>query len=217
MTKFSIENTLKEAWELYKKHYKFFLGFAVITAILNIVGNGDHTPTLIVLILGIASFIWSIIWKKVCLAAARNDESKLSFNSLRSLTPTFIEALMFIGVMLLTMLLIFCGLILLVIPGIYVAVRLSFATFAYFDRKESIRKSVRYSWDITKGNFWLIILTILVGIGVYILGVLAIVIGLLVAYPLVGILFAKLYVNLSDNYNNQKAIVEQPTEIPASL
>lgn len=78
---FSIRQALRDAWDTFKAHYKFLLGIAAITVILNIAG-GRHTPGIVQAILAIASFIWSIVWLKLSLAAARNDHSKLSFASI---------------------------------------------------------------------------------------------------------------------------------------
>ncbi|MBP6904774.1 MAG: hypothetical protein KBB91_01815 [Candidatus Pacebacteria bacterium] len=214
---FSIKTALREAWALFKKHLGFFLGVALISVLLSVAGGGERTPILISVILTIASFLWGMIWIKISLAAARGDEAKLSFGAIHALVPSVRQVLSYIGVAILTGLIVLCGLILLIIPGLYIMVRLSLASMVYLDRKEGIRKSLRYSWDITKGYFGKILLVGLVSIGLYLLGILALGIGLFVAYPLAAILMAKFYLALSAHYDATRAVIEQPVEIPAEL
>jgi hypothetical protein len=213
---FSIRQALCEAWVTFKTHYKFFLGVAAITVLLNIAG-GRHTPWIVELILGVASFFWSIIWLKLSLAAAKNEEGKLTAASLWENLPSWKDALYLIGIGIVGGILFLCGLILLVIPGIYIGVRLSLSNLAYLDRKEGVKASLRYSWNITKGKGWTVLLTGLVVIALYILGVFALGVGLLVAYPIASILMARLYYALSDDYTKDEAVVVQPAEIPADL
>ena len=213
---FSIRTALRQAWATFRLHAGFFLSLAVITIVLSIVGGGN-TPWYVQLILTLASFIWSIVWLRVSLAAARNDETKMTFSSLRELIPTGIEILYMIGIFILGGLIVLCGLILLIIPGIYVAFRLSFANLAYLDRKEGIQKSLRYSWNITKGKFWTVFLTGIVAFALYMVGILTLGIGLLITYPLASILIARLYIVLSEHYHSKEGVVVQPVEIPADL
>lgn len=113
--------------------------------------------------------------------------------------------------------LVLCGTILLVIPGIYIAVRLSVANLAYLDRHDGVEASLRYSWNITKGKWWTVFLTGLVVVALYIVGVFALGIGLLITYPIASILMAKLYYVLSQDFNQKESVVVQPAEIPADL
>lgn len=213
---FSIRQALREASATFKAHWKFFVGVALITVLINIVG-GDNIPWVISVVLMIAAYIWSIVWFKISLAAARNDHSKLMFTSLKDLLPTWTEVLYLVGIALLGGLIVLCGLILLIIPGIYVGIRLSLANYAYLDRHETVQKSLRYSWNITKGKFWTVLLTSIVVVALYVLGVFALGIGLFIAYPLASILMARLYYALSDDFNKKEAVVVQPVEIPADL
>lgn len=213
---FSIRSAIRQSWEILKQHLGFFLGITFITILLNVVG-GQHAPWVIKLILSIGSYVWSILWFKVSLAAARNNMGVLNFASIRDLIPTWTEIYFMIGIAILGALITLCGFILLIIPGIYVGIRLSLANLAYLDRKEGVRKSLRYSWNITKDKFWTVLLTGICIVGLYILGVLVVGVGLLVTYPLASILMAKLYTALADDYNHKDTVVVQPAEIPQDL
>jgi len=213
---FSIRQAIRESWNTFTKHPGFFVGVTLVTLLLNISG-GKNTPWVITFILVVASFVWSIVWLKLSLAGARNDESKLNLAALRNLLPMWKEAVSIIGIGLLCGLLVLGGFIMLIIPGIYIAIRLSVSNLAYLDRKESIQKSVRYSWNITKGKFREVFLVGLAIIALYLVGIIALGIGLFVAYPIASILRARLYFALSEDYNKQEGVALQPVEIPADL
>lgn len=213
---FSIKQNTKQSFDIFRRHMGFFGGVALVTILLSIVGDG-HTHVAVKILLTIASYLWAIVWLKLSLHAARGDESFFTFASLRDLLPTWVEIWYVLGVGLLAGLITLCGLILLIIPGIYVWIRLSFANLAYLDRKEGVQQSVRYSWEITKGKFWTVFLTGLLILLMYFIGIITLGIGLLIMYPTASILRAKLYLALSDDYNKREAVVVQPVEIPQDL
>lgn len=77
------------------------------------------------------------------------------------------------------------GLILLILPGIYLAIRLSQFQFAIVDQKLGPIEGMKASWAMTKGNVLNLILLGLATFGIVLLGLLALGIGLLWAYPTV--------------------------------
>ncbi len=86
----------------------------------------------------------------------------------------------------------------LIVVAFWLAFRLSYATYvAIFDNKWPIAAAKR-SWTITKGNLGTIIWLALLSFGVVILGALALVIGLLWAFPTVMVANLYLYKHLSE-------------------
>jgi hypothetical protein len=221
---FSIRGALKEAWDLFKKHIWFFVGLSAISVILNFIGGGKHTPGIVSLILTIASFIWSIVLVKFSLAAADGKDESLSFNKIQSMLPTGKQALGFLGVALLGGLLILGGLVLLIIPGIYIAIRLSVANLSFIDKNQGVKASLKSSWDMIKGStFWTAVLVMIASVFLYMIGLVLFGIGILVTYPLAMILMAKFYRALTVQ-NNQHSVagestatVVQPVEIEAPI
>lgn len=239
--KFSTTVALREAWVLFKKHFTFFLGIALITILLNIAGNGRHIPGLLVLLIGIVSFVWSIVWLRISLVAARGDESKLSFGSIQGMLPTVRDALSIIAIEILAGLLLGIGGVLLfgsflfgiftgavagagtmailgvciVAVGVYISFRFVFAIYTYLDKKTSIRESLRISWRITRGHFWKMFGTLLVAAGICLAGFILFGVGILVAYPLASILVAKLYLAISGQTHTAapEAVVVAPDEV----
>jgi uncharacterized membrane protein len=89
----------------------------------------------------------------------------------------------FLGTELLLALAIFVGFLLLIVPGIIAAVGLGFAPYLVIDRGKWPIEALKECWRITKGHKWQLFLLGLVILGINVLGVLALVVGLLVSIP----------------------------------
>ncbi len=216
---FSIRKTLRESWELFKKHAWFFVGLAAVNVILNFSGNGKHTPLVISIILLIATLIWSIVMMKISLFAADGREDMFHFSKIQSMLPSWRQAVGIVGVGILSGLLFLGGLILLIIPGIWIAFRLSLSNLAYLDKGEGVRKSLRTSWELTKGNaFWTVVLVAIVSMLLYLVGIILFGVGILITYPLAMIFMAKFYRALTLHHAGLAPATPpavQPAEIPA--
>lgn len=84
-------------------------------------------------------------------------------------------------------------LVLLVIPGIYFAIRLSFWQYYLIDQHMSVKESLRKSRDVTKWHERQLVGVALLSFGIIILWALALIVWLLWAFPTVKIAHAKLY------------------------
>jgi hypothetical protein len=211
---FSIRGALKESWDLFKKHFWFFVALAAVVVVLNFLGSLEHIPFVVAFILTVATFVWSIVFIKFSLLAADGKEDMFSFSKIQSLLPDWKQALGVLGVGILAALLTIGGFILLIIPGIWIAFRLSLSNIHFIDKGEGIRKSLRASWDMTKGSvFWTTVLVaIIVGL-LYIVGFVLFGIGILVTYPVALILWAKFYRAVSAFHSGGHSVVVQPVEI----
>lgn len=211
---FSIRGALKESWEIFKKHMWFFVALSAVVVVLNFLGGLKNIPFVISFILTVATFIWSIIFIKISLFAADGREDMLSFSKIQGLLPDWKQALGVLAVGILAALLTIGGFILLIIPGIWIAFRLSLANINFIDKGEGIRKSLRASWDMTKGSvFWSAVLVAIIAGLLYIVGFVLFGIGILVTYPLGLILAAKFYRAVVAFRSGGHSVVVQPTEI----
>ena len=215
---FSIRTAVKESWSIFRQHPWYFAALSAVMVLLNIVGNNDDGRPLVIAIAVlsvIASIVWSYVWLSVSLAAADGKHELLTFKTLKVHLPSLRNFFIILGVGLMTGLFVLLGLIALIIPGIYIMVRLMFANLAYVDRKGCVMQSLRYSWHLVKGDvFWTVLLTMFVSFGIMILGMVLLGIGMLIAYPVVMLLIAKLYRALTLNHEEQSVIV-QPEELEA--
>lgn len=213
---FSIREALSNSWAIFKTHWHFFVGTSAVAVVLNLVGGSENVTWWLSLILAIISFIWSIVMVKISLAAADGKTELLSFSYVKEMLPPWRQTLGMLCVGILSGLLVLAGLILLIIPGIYIAFRLSLATISYIDRGEGVRKALRHSWEITKGPvFWTAVLISLTALVLYVIGFILFGIGILVTYPIALILMAKFYRAIVVHHSGAQTVVPQPEEIKA--
>jgi uncharacterized membrane protein len=85
------------------------------------------------------------------------------------------------------------GIVFFIIPGIYLAIRLSFTPFLVADRKMEAVEAVKESWRLTAGHSWTILLIALVAVPISILGLACLGVGLIGAMMWVGMAHASLY------------------------
>jgi hypothetical protein len=100
------------------------------------------------------------------------------FGEGRKLLTTIVASILF-GLM------VALGLILLVVPGIYLMLRYGQYMGAIVDKDKGILESLSYSSSITTNNRLNIFLLVLLSIAIVIAGFLALVVGLIFAYPVV--------------------------------
>jgi len=86
---------------------------------------------------------------------------------------------------------------LLIIPGIYLALRLQFFTAIIVEEDGGILESLRRSWEITKGQAMPLFLVFLTMVGISIVGFLLFIVGIFVAIPLTYMMYAYTYRKLS--------------------
>lgn len=81
-------------------------------------------------------------------------------------------------------LIIIAGLILFIIPGIIFSIKLQYSEYLIVDKKLDAVSSIKDSWKMTKGVKWnLFLFAILLGL-INVLGILALLVGLLITVPL---------------------------------
>jgi hypothetical protein len=92
------------------------------------------------------------------------------------------------------------GLILLIIPGIYVAIRFKFFTYLVLEHENaSIEELIKMTYRLTKNNFWSIFGFIVLAIIFNLLGLLCLVIGLFVTVPITVLASAHMYNKLKEH------------------
>ncbi len=183
---FSIKESLKYGWQKSKEHLELVLFTTLLTLGVGFfVGDKKY---------GFFNFLLMIF-----LLIIRIGYTKIFLRIYDGESPKFVEIFQeyrtfwrYLGTSILTCLTILGGFILLIIPGIFWAVRFSFAPIIVVDTKSGPVISMKESWAITKGKFWKILLFWLTIIGFNMLGVLALGIGLLVTIPVSN--FASIYV-----------------------
>jgi uncharacterized membrane protein len=191
---FSIRAALKDSWKTFANHWVFFTVITLIVLMFNFYGKQHSKNPVLMVVVVIASLIWSYVWGSVSLAAVDHKDEILNFKALSVHMPNVRQFLIILAISLLSGIIFVGGLILLVIPGIYFIVRLQFANLAFVDRQQGIKKSLSYSWHLVKGRiFWTALLVMLVEIVLVIVGSVFFFVGALITYPIAMLLVAHLY------------------------
>jgi uncharacterized membrane protein len=88
---------------------------------------------------------------------------------------------------------IFIGIVLLIIPGIYFACKLAFTPYLVVDRKMEVIAAVKASWRMTDGYGWKVFLIGLLAIPIFIAGLICFGVGVIISGMWVNMAFASLY------------------------
>jgi uncharacterized membrane protein len=186
-------------WEAFKKRPWFFIGMVVLVMLISgILGalSPDPVTNVYEFVLACAIVVLNIFVEMGLVAFALKVTSNLDHTSVKDLwhPQPFWK---YVGVKILTGIIVVIGLVLLIVPGIIAALALLFATYLVIDRNlgpiEAIKESVR----ITKGHRWQLFLLALAVIGINILGALALLVGLVVTVPVSLLAVAHAYRKLA--------------------
>lgn len=128
----------------------------------------------------------------VFLRGVRGDpvEMKSMFDGFYNYINVVLTALLVFG-------LVCIGFIALVIPGIYVACRLVFASYLVMDEGMEPIAAVEASWRITRGHAWTIFLLGLTSFFLFVLGMALLLVGIFPAIMWIKASFASLYLSIT--------------------
>lgn len=124
----------------------------------------------------------------VLLKAARDDEIGVGdvFEGFRDYFNV-VTASVFVTII------IWIGLLLLVVPAIIFACKLSFVPYLVLDKKMSAWDAVQESWDMTTGHAWKIFAMSILAVPIIVAGLICLGVGVIVSVMLIGLAFASLY------------------------
>jgi len=97
------------------------------------------------------------------------------------------------------------GALLILFIVLPIGIRLSMSFFIIADSDSTITEAIKKSFEITKGNILKILLYAIISVGIYILGFICLIIGILVAIPIIWIGFASIYRQLSEEAKTETA------------
>lgn len=203
MQKFSIQEAFKFGWETFKKYPVFLIGVILVTFVIswvfsaftNNLSNNGMEPNLmssVVYLVGmVVNMVVSMGLAKISITLARGGKPTWEdlYNQYPKIINYFVASLLF-GLMVIV------GLILLVVPGIYLALKFHLFSYLIVDKNLGAIDALKKSAEITKGSMWNLFLFWIVSIVVVIVGLILFLVGLLVAVPVVlvagGVVYNKL-------------------------
>jgi uncharacterized membrane protein len=188
MNSFSIKECLKFGWETFRKRSWFFIGFSGLLILLSVfsqlltsplrnssAGVGEMVGFLI-------SFFVSVFisyGQTRIFLRAHDSVEQANLKDFWAIKRFGAYALLYTGLSFAIMV----GFILLIVPGVLLALVTMFSVFIFIDTELSPGEALKESSRITKGHLGQLFLFSLTLIGINILGALALMIGLLVSIP----------------------------------
>ena len=208
MPAFSIGDCIGFGWETFKKRPGILIGAFVLTMIIPSIpgilvpspevmpGAPPPPPTSAELVATLASLVLGIftaMGMTTLALRAHDDIANVTIGDLWNPQPFW----RYLGAQFLAAIIIFVGLLLLIVPGFIAALGLIFVPYAVIDRGAGPINALKESWRITNGNKWQLFLFGLVLIGLNLLGLLALVVGLLVTAPITWLAVTHAYRTLA--------------------
>jgi uncharacterized membrane protein len=199
---FSVSTALRQAWEAFKPNAWVLIGMMIGYVILSTIINsilGIIPPTiglpLSLLVSMFLSVTFSLGYYKMCLDSIDGEEPQ--FSAFSEQIPRFFNG--FLAVIIMAVI-ISIGCVLLLLPGIYLGIRLQFTLLAIVNEDKNAIDALKRSWELTSGNSLLLpfILFVLTSIGLAMLGVIALGIGLLIAGPVIQLTQVCIYKTLKE-------------------
>ncbi|MEZ7821137.1 MAG: hypothetical protein QMB51_02405 [Patescibacteria group bacterium] len=202
--KFSPSGVIKQSWKLLKENFSLILGITLIMILISVFFSYffnvhqiiDITYYLMFAISMIVSVLVSLGFYRILLDLVDGKKTEIR-EGVRSITfRKFLNAL---AVSFLYGMICLVGLVLFIIPGIVFIVRFQFCVVAVIDRDSSVIDSLKYSWKITKNNFWRFILLGLISFGLILAGLIALLLGVFIAIMIIDIAYVISYRILTKN------------------
>lgn len=207
---FSIKKLFNDSVEDYKKYWGMFILIGIIFAMVALLANIGTTPSypygmmnsgsfLVIVISWLLQSFLTLGFIRMLLSIVDKKETKLEelFHGANS----FNHFLYFVVTMILYSALVSLGTILFIIPGIILSVGFIFVQYLAAEEREGIFESFKRSWKMTKGNRWKIFWLMIVSALFNVLGLLALVVGLLVTVPITYLVYTHLYRTLLSPVN----------------
>jgi uncharacterized membrane protein len=202
---FSTESALRFGWETFKKRPWFFVGSTVVILLASglidafsstldtAVGGSAEQPSIIgtVVNLGLGTLLG--MGATAFYLAAHDNPDTVDLSALWHPQPFW----KYLGASILYALALVVGLILLIVPGIIFALMFMFTTFIVIDRELGPVEAMKESNRITYGHKWNLLGFTLVLVLINLLGVIALVVGLLVSIPVSSLAVTHAYRVLS--------------------
>ena len=193
---------LSAAWKSYKSQCwlltGLIIGFTIIFSLLLLFATptkGEPMSISGIIVYVICFFLFCLFsmgYLRNCLQTLDNEEPQFSaFGQTSRKIFSFIAACLAFSVM------IFVGCVLLLFPGIYLALRFQFFYTSMVDEDTGVIESFKRSWHMTKGQTRRLFILMLFHLLIVIFGLAALGIGIFIATPLFLLMYGHAYRKLT--------------------
>ena len=212
---FSISDAISLAWNKFKENIPTWIGASILVLALGGIA-GDKTilfyggmdityPSNAGIIFGVIIAYLELGIIKMAINHIRGEA--IDFKDLYSVSlKTFLN---YIVAYIITGFFIIIGLILLIIPGIHLALRFMFVQYLIVDKDMSFDVAIKESMKMTKGNTINLFLLVLTFGLIAIAGIICLFVGLIVACPVIWLAGAYIYTIFEQktNQTNEPQVV----------
>ncbi len=203
MPKVLIGLTLKLGWQSAKQHFWFFVRMLLFVFIMqmafgSLTGYAENSAPRLVAVVALASIVihtivnMGIIYSLIRIIKGAPPRFSDIF---RTVHPFW----RYLGASVVYAIVVGVGLVLLVIPGLVLAVSLQFYSYLILDQDLGLFQSLWRSWEITRGARAKLILLAISLVAINLVGALLLGIGLLWTIPMSLAAIAHVYKALADN------------------
>ena len=216
--KFSKEQAIKFGWRRTVDNLGFFIVYLIIifavefffSSFIEIFDEAKFYSLSIIFNLGsfIVTIVSSIFAVKIGLRLYDNEKIG-SYDFLAFDISTFFK---FLLAYILFSIMVIVGFILLIVPGIYLALKYQFFQFLIIEKNMDVVESFKESGRITQGSKWNLFFLALLFVLIVIAGFLALIVGIFVAIPVIMVAWAYVYKKLSSGVSS--SVAHTPPPVP---
>lgn len=198
--KFTISSVFDKSWKCTKSQLwilvGLLVGYIIISFTLSMFAMPAQQVSVGMIIVKMITIVISLVFT---LGYIKN-----LFQALDGIEPQFSaygqqsrKILTYFLASILVSLMVIVGLFLFIIPGIYLALRLQFYLAFIVEENAGIVDSLRRSWAITRGEAGPLFLLWLAMLGILVVGLILFVVGVLIAYPVVYMMYCETFRRLN--------------------
>jgi len=220
----SLDQALSHGWEMMKKNFWFLLVVFVITVAVSMVFSFFSDPLSKHLHQTIPAVLYAVLMIMDCVVGLiiTIGMRKIYLKIIDGIKPEFNDLYLhykyfwrYLAVSLLYGLLVIAGLILLIFPGIYWAIKYRFAPILVIDQNTSVMESFHKSAEMTKGVMWSLFAFDWITLIIVMIGFLVIFVGIIPAAFVVSLANIFIYRKLAGK-SKAKEPVKELTEATAT-
>ena len=189
---FSVEKIISQAWIKFKENSLFWIGITLFSIAIGLPGNIMPSVALLFTLL---SCYFSAAITLMSIKYIRGQS--ISYNDLLAIKS--MRFLHYLAALLICSVLIIIGCVFLILPGIYIMLRLMLVQYLIVDKDISFDQAIKKSWHLTKGMEWNLLAFVFAMFVIMVLGFLALCLGLIIAIPVTQLSTAYLYLIILEN------------------
>lgn len=194
--KVAIRQPLEFGWRVFRENVFFFLVMMLVlgvpAAMMGVMVRDMPWISLSVLFLRGVAWLWRVIAAMAVILVSLSfcDRNSFDIRQVEAMKPLFIPYLL--GSILFSVM-IGVGMILLVVPGVYLAVRYQFMPYLIIDKGMQPMDALRAAGELTRGSWLDLFVLLLCIVGINFVGALLFGLGLLITVPVTFIAHARVY------------------------